>query len=172
MKDETGIKYFQLLKICGNGNWSKRVKEDENHQSRDPQYLSPITHRRGWSKVREQASQKVFRVLLEEGNKHAEAIWMRRPFVILISAQERIFIHVWDIDFTLKDKNSDITFSPAGPGRPSSPLSPWRWTIFKYKLQGHCTCFLAMLAASLPARLETLSLSYELHMGLSNYFII
>lgn len=37
-----------------------------------PSTCEPITHRRGWSKVREEAGEKVgvLSVLLEEGNKH------------------------------------------------------------------------------------------------------
>lgn len=41
-------------------------------ESPPPSTCEPITHRRGWRKVREEAGEKVgvLRVLLEEGDKH------------------------------------------------------------------------------------------------------
>ena len=51
----------------------KLRKSKENHQKAKtlPQYLQPITHRIGWSKVREEVVEKVGAscVLLEERNK-------------------------------------------------------------------------------------------------------
>ncbi len=67
-------------------------KEEEITKAETPQYLRPITHRRGWSKVREQAGEKVvvLRVLLEESNKHGGdnlSGCTRHKFVIFISVQ-------------------------------------------------------------------------------------
>lgn len=54
----------------------QKTRENKiNHHSRDmPQDHQPITHRRGWSKVREQAGEKAgaLCVLLKESNKECE----------------------------------------------------------------------------------------------------
>lgn len=70
----------------------KLGKGKEITKAEPPQYLQPITHRRRWSKVREQAVEKVgvLRVLLEEANKHGGqnlSGCTRHKFVIVISAK-------------------------------------------------------------------------------------
>lgn len=113
LKVTTEGKYFKKYKV-EKSEMRKSLEEGKKPpKQKPPSTFDPLTHRRGWSKVREEAGEKagVLCVLLEEGNKHGGENLCGCT------------CHNFDQEETVF--NYKVTFSPTDPGRPSSPLSPW-----------------------------------------------
>lgn len=128
-----------------------------NQQSRDPAPPStcdPLTHRRGWSKEREEAGEKVgvLCVLLEEGDRDGGEDLSRCTATLLQTSPP----HLQRTKQHIRPLMDRLTFSPTAPGRPSSPSSPWWRDKLLHML------FPARLASTVCAQIYIFSTKFSL----------